>query len=35
MTLLDELLENWDKERERLLFVGDLIDRGENPAAVL
>lgn len=35
ITLLDELLENWDKERERLLFVGDLIDRGENPAAVL
>lgn len=35
ITLLDELLENWDKEQERLLFVGDLIDRGENPAAVL
>ncbi|HBJ9790539.1 TPA: metallophosphoesterase, partial [Listeria monocytogenes] len=29
ITLLDELLENWDKEQERLLFVGDLIDRGE------
>ncbi len=35
ITLLDELLENWNKEQERLLFVGDLIDRGENPAAVL
>lgn len=35
ITLLDELLENWNRERERLLFVGDLIDRGENPAAVL
>lgn len=33
--LLEKILENWDRERERLLFVGDLIDRGENPGAVL
>ncbi|EMG28631.1 serine/threonine protein phosphatase [Listeria fleischmannii 1991] len=33
--LLEKILEDWDRERERLLFVGDLIDRGENPGAVL
>ncbi|WP_088810519.1 MULTISPECIES: metallophosphoesterase [Listeria] len=33
--LLEKILENWNREEERLLFVGDLIDRGENPGAVL
>ncbi|WP_163652109.1 metallophosphoesterase family protein [Listeria sp. PSOL-1] len=35
ITLLDRILENWQKEKQTLLLVGDLIDRGENPGAVL
>ncbi|WP_167629277.1 metallophosphoesterase [Listeria valentina] len=35
ISLLEKMLKNWNREREQLLFVGDLIDRGENPGAVL
>lgn len=31
ITMLKELLKNWDEETEQLLFIGDLGDRGENP----
>ncbi|WP_099221569.1 metallophosphoesterase family protein [Listeria costaricensis] len=33
--LLIKLLENWQRDREKLVFVGDLIDRGENPGGVI
>lgn len=32
--MLEELLENWQPDEERLLFVGDLADRGDNSKAV-
>lgn len=35
LTLLKEMLTNWDVENEQLVFVGDLIDRGEDPAGVV
>lgn len=35
LTLLKEMLTNWDAENEQLIFVGDLIDRGEDPAGVV
>ncbi len=34
ITMLEQLLENWNPEEERLLFIGDLADRGENSKAV-
>lgn len=33
-TMLNELLKNWD-EKSQLIFLGDLIDRGENSYSVL
>ena len=35
ITMLEELLTYWQPEEERLLFVGDLADRGENSKATL
>jgi len=34
MTMLEKLLDYWNPDEERLLFVGDLADRGENSKAV-
>ena len=34
ITMLEQLLENWNPDEERLLFIGDLADRGENSKAV-
>lgn len=33
ITMLDELLKNWEPAEEQLLFLGDLGDRGENSKA--
>lgn len=33
ITMFKEMLEHWDEEKEQLLLVGDLGDRGENPKA--
>ena len=30
ITMLDELLQYWNREEEQLIFLGDLADRGEN-----
>lgn len=32
---LDEMLENWDREKQQLIFVGDYIDRGPQSAETL
>lgn len=34
-TALEALLENWDKNTQELIFVGDYTDRGEDSAATL
>lgn len=33
--LLLDILKKWDEERQQLIFLGDLIDRGENSKACL
>lgn len=33
ITLLKKLLEKWDREKQQLIFIGDLGDRGENSKA--
>lgn len=33
--LLGDLLRKWDKERQQLIFIGDLIDRGEDSKSCL
>ncbi|MGT2753787.1 metallophosphoesterase family protein [Streptococcus ovis] len=33
--LLRDLLRKWDKERQQLIFIGDLIDRGEDSKSCL
>ena len=33
--LLKDLLTKWDEENQQLLFLGDLIDRGEDSKACL
>lgn len=33
ITLMKKLLEKWDEEKQKLIFIGDLGDRGENPKA--
>ncbi len=35
ITMLEKLLDHWNPRAEQLLFVGDLIDRGENSKATL
>lgn len=35
ITQFKKLLENWDRETQMLLILGDLIDRGENSLAVV
>lgn len=35
ISMLDKLLMSWKPDEERLLFIGDLADRGENSKAVL
>lgn len=35
ITMLEELLMHWNPDEERLLFVGDIADRGENSKATL
>lgn len=35
ITMLEKLLKHWNSDEERLLFVGDLADRGENSKATL
>lgn len=35
ITMLNQLLEQWNPKEEQLLFVGDLIDRGEDSKATL
>lgn len=35
ITMLEELLKYWNPDEERLLFIGDLADRGENSKATL
>jgi serine/threonine protein phosphatase 1 len=32
---LENLLQQWNPENERLVLLGDLVDRGENPYEVL
>ncbi|WP_208560932.1 metallophosphoesterase family protein [Marinilactibacillus kalidii] len=33
ITMLEQLLQKWNREKQQLVFVGDLGDRGENPKA--
>ncbi|AQY50326.1 serine/threonine protein phosphatase [Listeria weihenstephanensis] len=35
MDLMEELLKKWDPEKQQLLVIGDLIDRGPDPRAVI
>ena len=35
ITMLNHLLEHWNPNEEQLLFVGDLVDRGENSKTTL
>lgn len=35
ITMLNQILENWNPNEEQLLFLGDLADRGENSKATL
>ena len=35
ITMLNRLLEHWNSKEEQLLFVGDLVDRGEDSKATL
>ena len=35
ITMLRRLLEHWNPGKEKLLFVGDLVDRGEDSKATL
>ena len=35
LSMLEKLLDYWHPEKERLIFIGDLIDRGENSLGVV